>query len=79
MLLEFGALSRFTGDPRFETAARRAMEALWSRRAVNTHLVGETINVTTGRWARTDSGIGAGIDSYYEYLFKSYILFGDAM
>ena len=23
------------------------------------------------------SGIGAGIDSYYEYLLKSYILFGE--
>eukprot|EP00038_Savillea_parva_P030425 m.77752 g.77752 ORF g.77752 m.77752 type:complete len:645 (+) comp9160_c0_seq1:37-1971(+) len=77
MLLEFGALSRFVGDPKFERAARRAMEALWSRRAVNTELVGETINITSGAWARTDAGIGAGIDSYYEYLLKSYILFGD--
>ena len=24
-----------------------------------------------------DSGIGAGIDSYYEYLLKAYILLGD--
>ena len=23
------------------------------------------------------SGVGAGIDSYYEYLLKSYILFGE--
>ena len=23
------------------------------------------------------SGVGAGIDSFYEYLFKSYILFGE--
>mmetsp|Transcript_28463 Transcript_28463/g.74790 ORF Transcript_28463/g.74790 Transcript_28463/m.74790 type:complete len:793 (+) Transcript_28463:124-2502(+) len=78
ILLEFGALSRFSGDPKFEEAARRAMEALWSRRAVHTELVGETINVTSGAWTRTDAGIGAGIDSYYEYLLKSYILFGDA-
>lgn len=28
-------------------------------------------------FGRLDSGIGAGIDSYYEYLFKAYILFGD--
>lgn len=53
MLLEFGALSRFSGDERFERAARRAMEALWSRRSINTGLVGETINVTSGAWART--------------------------
>lgn len=25
----------------------------------------------------TDSGVGAGIDSYYEYLLKAYILLGD--
>ena len=23
------------------------------------------------------SGVGAGLDSFYEYLFKSYILFGE--
>lgn len=25
----------------------------------------------------TDSGVGAGIDSYYEYCLKGYILLGD--
>lgn len=25
----------------------------------------------------SDSGVGAGIDSYYEYLLKAYILLGD--
>ena len=25
----------------------------------------------------TESGVGAGIDSYYEYLLKAYILLGD--
>ena len=24
-----------------------------------------------------DSGVGAGIDSYYEYLLKAYIMLGD--
>lgn len=27
----------------------------------------------------SDSGVGAGIDSYYEYLLKAYILLGDDM
>lgn len=26
-----------------------------------------------------DSGVGAGIDSYYEYLMKAYILLGDSV
>jgi hypothetical protein len=38
-LLEFGLLSRLTGDPVFEAAARRAVAALWSRRSAIT-LVG---------------------------------------
>jgi mannosidase alpha-like ER degradation enhancer 2 len=35
------------------------------------------INVETGAWANTTSHIGGGIDSYYEYLFKAWLLFGD--
>ena len=29
-------------------------------------------------FAISDSGIGAGIDSYYEYCLKAYILLGDS-
>ena len=31
----------------------------------------------SGDWIRRESGIGAGLDSYYEYVLKSYILLGD--
>jgi mannosidase alpha-like ER degradation enhancer 2 len=41
-------------------------------------LVGEGINVETGRWTDTASHIGGGIDSFYEYLVKCERLFGDA-
>lgn len=75
LLLEFAALSRFTGDPSFEIAARGAMEALWKGR--RNDLVGETINITSGRWLRTDAGVGAGIDSYFEYLLKAWIMLDD--
>ena len=77
LLLEFAALSRFTGVEKYETAARKAMDALWSRRAFSTNLVGETINITNGLWTRTDAGVGAGIDSYYEYLLKAHVMLGD--
>ena len=30
----------------------------------------------SGLWKGTLSGTGAGIDSFYEYLFKSFIMFG---
>ena len=35
------------------------------------------INIHSGQWTGRMSGIGAGIDSFYEYLLKSYILFGE--
>lgn len=76
LLVEFGALSRLTGDDRFEHAARRAVQQLWDRRS-KIGLVGSTINIDDGRWLSSHSGIGAGIDSFYEYLLKAYILFGD--
>ncbi|XP_034438041.1 ER degradation-enhancing alpha-mannosidase-like protein 3 isoform X2 [Hippoglossus hippoglossus] len=79
IILEFAALSRFTGDPVFETHARRAMDFLWEKRQRNSNLVGTTINIHSGEWVRRDSGVGAGIDSYYEYLLKAYILLGDDM
>uniref|UniRef100_A0A8C4R6P3 alpha-1,2-Mannosidase n=1 Tax=Eptatretus burgeri TaxID=7764 RepID=A0A8C4R6P3_EPTBU len=77
MILEFAALSRLTADPIFETHARRALDFIWERRQRGSNLVGTVINIHTGDWVRRDSGVGAGIDSYYEYLFKAYILLGD--
>ena len=37
--------------------------------------VGNHIDVKTGRWTATDAGIGAGVDSYFEYLAKGAMLF----
>lgn len=34
------------------------------------------IDVNTGKWVGELSGVGAGLDSFYEYLLKAYILFG---
>uniref|UniRef100_A0A1I7XHR6 alpha-1,2-Mannosidase n=1 Tax=Heterorhabditis bacteriophora TaxID=37862 RepID=A0A1I7XHR6_HETBA len=71
---EFGALSRLTGDPQYERVALRALDALWNTRSP-IGLVGNHINVQTGQWTATDSGIGAGVDSYFEYLVKGALLF----
>jgi len=38
--------------------------------------VGNHINVLNGKWTAQDAGIGAGVDSYFEYLLKGGILFG---
>jgi ER degradation enhancer, mannosidase alpha-like 1 len=47
LILEFATLSRLTGDPRFEKAARKAFFALWNRRS-DVGLVGNTVNAWTG-------------------------------
>lgn len=47
LILEFGTLSRLTGDDRFEKAAYKAFFALWNRKS-DIGLVGNTINTWTG-------------------------------
>lgn len=39
--------------------------------------MGVIINIYIGDWVWKDSGVGVGIDLYYEYLLKVYVLFGD--
>ena len=53
------------------------MDVLWSSRHRQSNLVGNVLNINTGDWIRRDSGVGAGIDSYYEYVAKAYVLLGD--
>ncbi|XP_045784224.1 ER degradation-enhancing alpha-mannosidase-like protein 3 [Maniola jurtina] len=77
MILEMAALSRLTGQPLFEQKAHRAMDRLWKIRHRASDLMGTVINIHNGDWVRKDSGVGAGIDSYYEYCLKAYILLGD--
>uniref|UniRef100_A0A8C6PYW8 alpha-1,2-Mannosidase n=1 Tax=Nothobranchius furzeri TaxID=105023 RepID=A0A8C6PYW8_NOTFU len=77
MILEFAALSRLSGESVFEEHARKALDVLWERRQKGSDLVGTVINIHNGEWVRRESGVGAGIDSYYEYLMKAYILLGD--
>ncbi|MFN2406352.1 MAG: glycoside hydrolase family 47 protein [Pyrinomonadaceae bacterium] len=77
LLVEFGTLSKFTGKPVFYDKAKRALVETYNRRS-KIGLVGEWINVETGQWTKTDSHISGAIDSYYEYLLKCWLLFGDA-
>ncbi|XP_069740363.1 ER degradation-enhancing alpha-mannosidase-like protein 2 [Narcine bancroftii] len=75
-ILEFATLSRLTGDPVFEEVARKALDGLWNSRS-DIGLVGNHIDVLTSKWVAQDSGIGAGVDSYFEYLVKGAILLQD--
>ncbi|XP_006350659.1 probable alpha-mannosidase I MNS4 isoform X2 [Solanum tuberosum] len=76
LTLEFGILSRLTNDPIFEQVAKNAVRGLWARRS-KINLVGAHIDVFSGEWTQKDAGIGTSIDSFYEYLLKAYLLFGD--
>jgi mannosidase alpha-like ER degradation enhancer 2 len=75
-LIEFGTLSKLTGDPVYYQKSKNALVQLFKHRS-SLGLVGSLMNVETGTWANTTSHIGGGIDSYYEYLLKCALLFND--
>ena len=75
-LLEFGKLTQYTGDSVYYKTAKKASFEVFKRRS-KIGLVGTVIDVNTGNWVNTESQIGARIDSYYEYLYKAWLLFGD--
>ncbi|QIW98738.1 hypothetical protein AMS68_004256 [Peltaster fructicola] len=74
LVLEFSTLSRLVGDDLFEKLAKKAFWAVWDRRST-IGLIGNGIDAESGQWTLPAlSGIGAGIDSFYEYALKSSIL-----
>lgn len=75
LILEMGALSRLTGDPRYESAALRALRKLWSMRS-SLNLLGTTLDVTTGEWIEYSSGIGAGMCNLCFYVMQDLLLCG---
>lgn len=76
MLLEYGMLSKLTGNPKYYNACKKGIVEVYKRRG-KTGLVGSGINCDTGEWTDTKAHIRGGIDAFYEYLLKGYILFGD--
>lgn len=75
-IMEFGALSRITNNPKYEIAARRALRSLWERRS-SFGLFGNHIDIITGHWIAHGSSVGTYTDSFYEYLVKASMLFND--
>ena len=73
LLLEMTVLSRLTGDQRFELLGKRAFWAIWERRS-SVGLIGSGIDAETGLWTSSYTGLGAGIDSFFEYAAKAAIL-----
>lgn len=76
LMLEFGQLSKLTGNKIYYEKAKKAIMEVFHRRSP-IDLVGTRIHVNSGEWDNTQSHISGMIDSYYEYLYKAWILFGD--
>ncbi|HCA78862.1 MAG TPA: glycoside hydrolase family 47 [Bacteroidetes bacterium] len=76
LIIEFGTLSKLTGKPEYYDAAKNALVQIYKRRS-SIGLVGTWIDANTGQWLDRNSHVSACIDSYYEYLLKGAILFGD--
>ena len=76
LLLEWGTLSKETGNPVYYEKVKQAVRFMFSKRS-EIDLVGTSINVETGKWENNESHISGMIDSYYEYLLKGWLMFGD--
>jgi mannosyl-oligosaccharide alpha-1,2-mannosidase len=76
-LPEWGTLSRLVGDRRFYDAPKRAMQVLFEHRS-RLGLIADGINAETGAWTTREATVGEPSDSYYEYLWDSWQLLGDA-
>lgn len=73
-LLEAVLLSAFTGNQSLALLAARSTAALFAARAPGTGLVGSSIDVLSSQWTAHFTGIGASVDSFYEYAAKAAVL-----
>lgn len=75
-MLELTLLSILTNDTRYEEYSRSTYLQLWNSRS-DLDLIPMTLNPVKGLWMDSITGIGASIDSFYEYALKGSILFND--
>jgi mannosyl-oligosaccharide alpha-1,2-mannosidase len=75
-LPEWGTLGQAVGERRYYDLTKRATKALFDRRS-KIGLVADTINIETGAWQSRRASVGPPSDSYFEYLWDGWQLFGD--
>lgn len=75
LILEWYRLSDLTGDSSYRTLAERCENNLISPSQTLIHpgIVGSSLDINTGKYTNFEGGWQAGIDSFYEYLIKTYI------
>jgi hypothetical protein len=75
-LFEFAILSYYTQNPRYYQVAKACTRRIYdSRSAIG--LIGKNYDVETGECLDRDSLAGAYVDSYYEYIYKTWRLMRD--
>jgi mannosyl-oligosaccharide alpha-1,2-mannosidase len=75
-ITEFGVLSQLTGEPRYFDMAKRAMKHALDRRS-KIGLMAANIDARTGEFTSRTASIDVYADSFYEYLWDAWELFGD--
>lgn len=75
-IFEFTLLSYLTHDEKYAKVSRFAFDKIWAKRSP-LDLLPMSLNPLTTRPYMTHTGIGASVDSFYEYALKSSILFND--
>ncbi|EFN55104.1 hypothetical protein CHLNCDRAFT_24374 [Chlorella variabilis] len=73
-VLEFSTVSRITGDPKYRQQAEKGLRSLHG--ANQNALLLESVDRQSARESGWVRGVGAGTDSYYEYLIKYWVLGG---
>lgn len=77
-ILEFGDLSRLTGDPKYLNASMKAFETVMSKRSP-LDLLGTNFDVEKGEFIGTDDvAPDEPVDSFYEYLWGGWQMLGIA-
>ena len=74
--LEMGVLSYYTKKPMYYQMAKKCTQIVYANKS-KLGLIKQDYSVKTGKAVSNNSRTGAAIDSYYEYLYKTWILFGD--
>jgi mannosyl-oligosaccharide alpha-1,2-mannosidase len=76
-ILEFGDLSRLTGDPKYLNASMKAYEAVIAKRS-HLDLLGTNFDIETGEFMDAeDDAPDEPADSFYEYIWGGWQMFGD--
>ncbi|EDO15703.1 hypothetical protein Kpol_1000p15 [Vanderwaltozyma polyspora DSM 70294] len=76
-MFEFTLLSYLTKDKKYEKITRYAFDKVWSLRS-NLDLLPMSLNPQSLQIFSIITGIGASIDSFFEYALKGAILFNDS-